>query len=200
MVGATIDYPGGDPRRELERVRRAVYSGVREGVYETALATEKRAKENIDKNGSVDRGLTRASIQTIVKEDKPGLVESVVSVGTFWGIWIEFGRRGTRGNPPGVSRLSATAAWPPPGAIEAWVKRKYRDFAPLGVTKSGKTRARTKSNAKRFDARVKALAFLIGRKIYRFGIKPRPFLLPAFYKEAPLLETRIKAAIARNLK
>ena len=42
---------------------------------------------------------------------------------------------------------------------------------------------------------IKQVAFLVSRKIARNGIKPTPYLVPAFRKEALRLKTRLKGII-----
>lgn len=208
MVGARLDFPGGNPRRELERRRRAVIEGTRRGVIETAQACERRAKQNLTAQSKVDRGLTRASIAYEIHEDTVGLFEAVVFCGAYWGIWIENGRRGLKRNPKGVNRLSATAAFPPIAVIAQWVQRNYRNFAPIGRTRGGRARPRPQTRGgtasrhavRRYDRAVQSIAFLIGRKIRDYGIPPAPFMLPAFREQAPLLEPRILYWIKRLSK
>jgi hypothetical protein len=83
---------------------------------------------------------------------------------------------------------------PPIAPIEEWVQRKYRDFVPAGRTKSGKAR-----RVKPGDKRTRQVAWAIARKIERHGIKPAPFLIPAFNDLAPTLPQRLRESTARKI-
>lgn len=203
-LGIKIEYPNGDLRRFLAAKQRAVLEGTRRGVLETVIAAEGDAKQNLTKAGRVDRGITRASIGHVVNEPIPGVYEGVVFVGAFWGIWIENGRRGRKRNPKGINARSATAAFPPLKVLVEWVQRHYKSFAPGGRTRGGRARARSTKRGEagrvarsRYDRRLYQLAFLVGRKIRDYGIPPTPFMLPAFRKQAPLLQRRINFWIKR---
>ncbi len=144
--------------------------------------------------GKVDQGILRASIDYRV-EEKNGKVIGTVFSSAPYAQWVEFGRRGTRKDLTGGNPNVATAAWPPVAVIRAWVARHYRDFAPLGRTKAGRVRARTKTNSASFDKKIASLAFLVGRKIYRDGIKPSPFMIPTFLVWAKRLKTIVGDAV-----
>lgn len=86
--------------------------------------------------------------------------------------YVEFGTRGKVKIPSGFEQFAAQykssgqgakGAWK---AIEFWIKRKGID---------------------------PKLTFVIFRSIMRNGIKPQPFMIPAYEKEKPALLKRLKA-------
>lgn len=86
--------------------------------------------------------------------------------------YVEFGTRGKAKIPLGFEKFAAQykssgqgakGAWK---AIEFWIKRKGID---------------------------PKLTFVIFRSIMRNGIKPQPFMIPAYEKEKPALLKRLKA-------
>lgn len=162
-----ISTPGGDPLAKLARFERAVYLGASDAVTSVCLLTKSLAQTALRDLGRVDRGTLRNSITASVVR-KPDEVRGVVSADAFYAIWVEFGRRGSKSSPPGVVEgWSATAAWPPPPVIAAWVARNL-----------AKLRAGGKGSGKA-PASVESLAFMIGRKVAERGIKPSPFMRPA---------------------
>lgn len=185
-----VTYPQGDPQRRLRALTTAVVEGARDGVKETTLLIWRQARQNVTDLEKVDRGILRNSLDTEFVES-PGRLGGITFVGADYGVWVEFGRAGVRANPT-TSQYAAKAAFPPVEAIAGWVRRQYRKLAPSGVTKSGRAR-------KPQDADVKQAAFLIARKIYWYGIKPAPFLVPAFTMLRGALPARIRANIARRL-
>lgn len=154
------------PAERLRKITQAIERGHFDAVKIACGLTESIAKQNASNAGRVDRGGLRASIATRII----GTV-GYVFVGVDYGVWVELGRSGIlkKAKDP----RAATAAWPPVTAIRAWVARHYKSFAPSGRTKSGRARpAQTKD--------VDRVAYLVGRKIYLYGIEPTPILFPAF--------------------
>lgn len=186
-----VNFPKGDPRRGLRALEAAIRGGTAEATRAAVLATEALAKKSVTDLDAVDRGLLRASIASKTTETPAG-ADGVVYVGAAYGRWVEYGRAGTLKDPRTDKKLGATAAFPPVSAILAWVKRQYKKLAPSGRTKSGKARRPA-------DADAKAAAFLIGRKIHRFGIKPRPFLGPAFARVMKMYPRLVYDATAKRI-
>jgi len=89
---------------------------------------------------------------------------------------VEFGRK------PGKR--------PPLQAIIDWVHKKglvgtYR--------KTGMQSRRRIGNSAQMLAEDKPVAFMIAKKIGKYGTKPQPFLFPAFEKERPRFVAKLKA-------
>lgn len=187
---AGVSFPNGNPIDRQRKFREAITQGAIDGVTIVCIGAKAQAQQALTDLGKVDQGILKGSIDFDVKV-KGGYVIGRVFAGATHGQWVEFGRRGTVSNYPGISKDSATAAWPPVAAILAWVQRHNSTFAVSGRTKSGKARA---PDAKQL-ARV---AFLVARKIYRFGIKPTPFLIPTFMIWSKRLNKIVGDAIQRR--
>ena len=69
--------------------------------------------------------------------------------------------------------------FPPLAPLETWVKKKGIETDPK---------------------KIKSVAFLIGRSIAKNGTKPKPFLIPAWKKNANLLVENIKGVLRRSGK
>jgi hypothetical protein len=205
MASLKVTFPDGDPRIQLKKAQRIILEGTIDGFEETAAAIKRRAQQNLTELGRVNTGSTRASIDYKVEGRRlhgqyghlvGTAIRAEVFVGAQQGIWIEKGRRGLQTDPTKGDPLAAKAAWPNANAIAQWVLDKWSDLAPAGRTKSGKAR-RIVDMMSRIKI-AKSLAFVIGRKIARFGIAPSPFLLPAFHEFAPSLPSAIKRHIQRR--
>lgn len=191
-----VSFPGGDPRLKLAKVQRAVYQGCIEAAEDAGNFCAARARRNLQDAGRVDNGELLGSIESSVVGHSDRVTATVV-VGKSYGRWVEFGRLGKIDSPPGTDPAkSARAAWPPVSVIKDWVHRHFKQFAPLGRTKSGRAR---RGNPARLDAAEDSLAYLVGRKIALHGIKPTPFLLPAYEAVRKLFPRLLARAVQRNL-
>lgn len=167
-----VSFSGGkDPRRELRRVERAVRAGFRDAVQESLLVGESVAKQRLTDMGKIDRGVLRNSVGTEIEETGT-TVEGFLFAAAPYSQWVEFGRAGVQRDPTKGNPNAARAAFPPVSAIRGWVARNFRKLVIAGVTKSGRARRPT-------PRQVDSAAYAIATKIYRFGIKPAPFMLPA---------------------
>jgi len=171
-----VSFPDGDPRKRMEAYLRRVLDGATVAVSVVSAKTERQAKNILTDLDAVDRGLTRASVdhQVFVQATK---VTGYVFDGAAHGKYVELGRAGVESDPTTDPR-AGKAAWPPVQAIMEWAARNARKIAIAGRTPSGRARRAA-------DAAIRSFAFLVGRKIYRHGIKPRPHLQPAQDLVAP---------------
>lgn len=173
MAGPFVTFPNGDPRPKLLKMQRAVFDAALDTVHLTVQFAAARAKQNLTDAGRVDRGSLRASIDSRVTADS-FYVTGAVFAGAAWAPWVEFGRLGAVSSPAGIDRRKAArAAWPPVGVILDWVRRHAKLLAPSGRTASGRARKADPQD-------LRTAAFLVGRKIYRHGVRPTPFMLPAY--------------------
>lgn len=173
-----VNSPGGDPLKKLGRFEQAVYLGSADAITTICLLTKSQAQTALRDLGRVDRGTLRNSIFVTV-ERLARMVRGTVSADAFYAQWVEFGRRGRIASPPGMAAESATAAWPPPAVLAAWVSRNLAKFK-----KSGQ---KTPS--------VDSLAYLVGRKIALYGIAPSPFMRPAYAVARPRFQSVLVAAV-----
>lgn len=189
-----VTFPGGDPRLKLAKVQRAVYQGCLEATENAGNFCAAKARRNLQDAGRIDNGDLLASIESNVV-GHPDRIVSTVVVGKSYGKWVEFGRLGKIDSPVGTDpQKSARAAWPPVSVIKDWVHRHVKQLAPLGRTKSGRAR-----RGKGLDAAENSLTYLIGRKIALHGIKPTPFLLPAYEQVRKLFPKLLARSVQQHL-
>lgn len=186
-----VKFPNGDPRDRLALLERALREASVDACKVAGAATSALAKKTLTDFDAVDRGVLRASINSETTPTPAGAY-SVVYAGALHAQYVEFGRAGVLRDPRSNKKLGGTAAWPPVSAIIDWVRRQSKRLAPSGRTKSGRSR-----RAKESD--VRSLAFLVGRKIYRYGIAPRPYLVPSFNQISPLFRALVVDSCKKRL-
>lgn len=160
---------------------------------ELKLAAEE-VKRNAVKDATGDTGKLR---QSIVVNHETG-VSSTVNVQAGYGGYIEWGTKKKTRVPVEISAYAAQfkgKTSSPTGltlndAILAWVKRKGIG----GIkTKSGKT-----SKSANSQKQQKQVAFLIARKIFKEGIKPRPFFFKNVFATRDRLVQRIRELVKQS--
>lgn len=142
------------------------------GAYEMNA----EASANISRDGLVDNGELLASQQVI--SDRPNHKYTVQNV-AFYAPFQEFGTG---------ARFSANSEWQ---AIAAQFKGMQNGNFDVFLQK-----IKEWCNRKGIDEEE---AYVICRKILENGLRPRPFLQPAFYYVSPLIVKRIKAVIKQAL-
>lgn len=182
----SVTFPQGDPRKRLAQFAEAVRMGCFDACTIACLETERLTKTALTDLGKVDRGTTRNSVDHRVSLTPTGAA-GVTFIGAPWGVYVEFGRRGSVTDPTKDPR-AADAAWPPVSVIRAWVARNWKKLAPAGRTASGRAR---RPSARDIDT----VTYLIGRKIARHGIKPAPALEPSYAK----VSRGFTALVARSI-
>jgi hypothetical protein len=176
MARSPVELEMDDPVKRAQQIEQLWKQGVYDGVKEATFRTERRAKQNTTDLSIVDRGQLRSSINSEVRVTGRGgsIIEGKVFPTAIYGIWVEFGRRGKRRTDPSVTHPDAAkAAFPPLKVIQEWVRRKNPDLQVSGTTASGRTRRPRQED-------IEARAYLVGRAIEQFGIKARPYLVPAW--------------------
>jgi HK97 gp10 family phage protein len=166
---------------------------------------------NVQRELSSELKVTAAEIRDSAKRDAPtdearlknSISVSQIDATTFHVVaqssyagYLEFGTKSSAVIPAGFEAIAAQLKGPsgdtqtnPLKALEGWVKRKG-----LAATFSVKTRRRTRSKGE--AALTKQIAFLIWRKIKRFGIKPQPY----FFKQLKPAEGKLKQRVANVIK
>lgn len=160
---------------------------------ELKLASEE-VKRNSVKDAPGDTGKLR---QSIVVNHETG-VSSTVNVQAGYGGYIEWGTKKKARVPAEIAAYAARFKGKtnsPAGlklndAILAWVKRKG---IGTKLTKSGKP-----SRAKGSEKAQKRAAFLIARKIYREGVKPRPYFFKNVFATRDKLVQRIRQLVKQS--
>lgn len=155
--------------------------------------------ENIDKvtiGGALE---IRAKAAAMAPSDEGNLRRSIVadvsrplakrvSVGAFYGPYMEFGTKKKVRIPAGYEQLAAQFKGRRGGTfkellerMELWAKRNKITFGAKGKNK------------------YKRAAFLIARKIAIVGVKPQPFFIPAIEAVSDKIRQRV-ASIIKNIK
>lgn len=187
----SVSFPNGDPRSQFALMERALREGAYDACRTASIAGSALAKKTLTDLEAVDQNILRASVSFEVTKTAAG-AQGVVYTGALHGPWVEFGRAGVESDPRSDKTLGARAGWPPFIAIFEWVKRHFKSLAPSGRTKSGRARKPQLNDLNR-------VTFLIRRKIYRFGIKPRPWLVPSFSRIAQFFPGMVYDAAAKRL-
>ena len=140
-------------------------------------------------NAPVNMGTLRQSIHATSKDKLTHYVE----VGVSYGAYVEFGTGGKVSIPTGFQDYAATFRGKKGGslsdmieALTLWVKRKG-----LAGTYSVKSGRRLGGRATQTSQDEKLARFL-AIKILKNGIRPQPYLIPAYETEKPKLIQRLK--------
>ena len=164
-------------------------------VAASALKIQTEAK----KNAPVNLGTLRNSIHlTSTLTEKKTIYR--VSTPLKYAPYVEFGTGGKVSIPSGYNDFAGQFKGQKGGnfkemvlAIAEWVAKKG-----ITGTYSVKTQRRTGGKSKKTKQNMSA-AYAIAISILRKGLRPQPFLLPAFETEKAFLKSKIKDII-RNAK
>lgn len=177
----------GIPRLEkkLQDIQSSIATDLAKEISASTLKIEKDAK----RNAPINMGSLRKSIHATSKDKLTHYVE----VGVSYGAYIEFGTGGKVSIPSGYEQYASTFRGKKGGtlsdmieALTLWVKRKG-----LAGTYSVKSGRRLGSKSTRITQDEKLARFL-AFKILKNGIRPQPFLIPAYEAEKPKLIERLK--------
>lgn len=157
-------------------------------VDEMSASTMKIEKD-AKKAAPVNMGQLRNSIHAV---SYGPLTHAVVSYASY-APYIEFGTGGKVSIPAGYDEIASQFKGKGGGKLEEmiqaltqWVKRKG-----LAGTYSVKTQKRT-GNRKAQVSEDEKLARFLAFKILKNGIRPQPFMIPAYEQEKPKLIERLK--------
>lgn len=177
----------GIPRLEkkLEEIKNNVSTELAKEISASTLRIEKAAK----RLAPVNMGTLRQSIHATSKDKLTHYVE----VGASYGAYVEFGTGGKVSIPAGYEDYAATFKGSKGGSLDdmikaltLWVKRKglAGTYSPTTGRRQGGTKLKLSQDEK--------LARFLAIKILRNGIRPQPFLIPAYEAEKPKLMDKIK--------
>lgn len=179
--GFTLKLSGFD-----EVLKKLDVKGMEQSVTDELAAFGQDVVRDAKQLAPVDEGLLKNSINS---DTQP--LKVTISVNVDYAAYVEFGTRRfaaayVASLPPDWQTFAAQYNGPGGGSFQefvarltAWVKRK--GFA-ADVTAGGNRSKSAGSAAKEEQA-----AYRIALSILRNGIKPHPFLFPAFEKNRPLL-------------
>lgn len=165
VVVETVGFEAMD--RRLAAVPAVSARELRRELARSLFDIERDAKGNVPR----DRATLQRSIHSSIT-GTGGSLTGLVGPSVAYGAPVEFGRKA------GTS--------PPLEPLIGWVQRRG-----LGQTFSVRTQRRQTGAAAR--GRTVAIARAIQRKIFRRGIAPHPFLVPAFEQNLPAIRARFAA-------
>ena len=187
MAGFVLNLSGMDNlTRRLKTIQDDLTKGVAEEISASTLKIEKDAK----RNAPVNIGTLRQSIHG--ESTLNGMTGKVI-VDASYGAYVEFGTGGKVKIPAGYEQFAGQFKGKSGGSLEEfikaltlWVKRKG-----LAGTYSVKTSRRLGSKSLK-QSQDEKLARFLAIKILKNGIRPQPFLIPAYEEEKPKLFDRLK--------
>ena len=177
----------------LKTIEDNLTKGVAEEISASTLKIERDAK----RNAPVNFGTLRRSIHA--ESAISGLTGRVI-VDASYAPYVEFGTGGKVSVPSGYEAFALQFKGVKSGtyydflmAIVEWIKRKgiRPNDATYSVKIPMKTIRRTGTKAQKFDQDVR-MAERIAYSILKKGIRPQPFLIPAYEEEKPKLFIRLK--------
>lgn len=190
--------------KKLKDFPAEIENKLQERLADFARNTASDAKQNLTANGTTNEGFLVNSIQPDIKK----LSVSVV-VSANYAAYVEFGTRKYAAQyvsslPADWQTFAAKFRGAAGGTFAEFIQRLVEWIHHRGLgsgfggkvgvagTYSVKTRKRTGSKQTQ-EAQDKQAAYVIARKILRNGIRPQPFLFPAFEKNKIELENNLKA-------
>lgn len=160
-------------RRNLNKKSVEIDEAGKEGLKRVGAKILATAKENLQKNNSIATGQVRNSGVVEAKENDIDVVFKSLHASA-----VEFGRRAGK--------------QPPTDNILEWIKKK-------GIADTTTARGGRRKRGEDFYKRAKSLAYLIARKIGKFGVKARPFLYPAFRQNEDEVMRILTSSIKKKL-
>lgn len=171
-------------KRSSKEIKKEIDSELTAGAIQVAANAKRRAP--------VDEGLLRNSIRA----DVSGPTKRVI-VGAFYAAYLEFGTGKKVKIPPGYAEFAAKYKGRANRGnimqffyrLVQWVRRKK-----VSGVYSVKTKRRLGNRATQANQDYEA-AYFIMLKILANGIRPQPFMIPAFEEEKPRIIKRVKNII-----
>ena len=187
MAGFALNLSGMENlTKRLKTIEDDLTKGVAEEISASTMKIEKDAK----RNAPVNIGTLRQSIHG---ESTLNGMTGKVTVDASYGAYVEFGTGGKVKIPSGYEEFAGQFKGKSGGSLEdfikaltLWVKRKG-----LAGTYSVKTSRRLGSKSTK-QSQDEKLARFLAIKILKNGIRPQPFLIPAYEDEKPKLFNRLK--------
>lgn len=147
-------------------------------------------------NAPVDMGYLRNSISFRQK----GFLGWVVSVNAFYAPYIEFGTKTYVEVPKEFESIAQLARQQKRKGsfkdlvqnIYKWVKRKGVGGVAFSRVKAGKNKGKTRANRQATKWQQMAIAYQIAFVIAKKGIKPQPYLYPAYREEVVNMRNKLK--------
>ena len=165
----------------VNKLGKAAKQAVMDEIGFSATDILGKSAKNIEKNGSIATN-NLANSGRIIKKN------NYITVGyTASYAWVvEYGRK--------------AGTYPPIQPLMDLVHKKKIAFQTK-VTLRGKNAGKTRMvKGDKYEQRVKSIAIAISKSIKKTGIKPKPFLIPAFNEVMKGFNTRVINALNRVLR
>ena len=197
MAGFALNLSGLD---NLTKRINSIESNLRIEVAAEMSATALRIETKAKRNAPVNLGTLRQSIHSI--SDMGGLTHRVIASASY-APYVEFGTGGKVTVPAGYEDYALQFKGKGSGTLEdfiqaltVWVKRKglagtYQATA-YDISSKKATKIKRIGSAKTKRSEDEKLARFLAYKILKNGLRPQPFLIPAYEEEKPLLFKKLK--------
>jgi len=181
MATITLDITGLDKAMaKFDKYKKTVQTEVKDEVAVSALKIQSDAK----KLAPVNLGMLRNSIYLKSESPSQGKFMFTVGVAKKYAPYVEFGTGGKVSIPKGYESYASQFKTKSGGTFKEMIKALTEWVQKKGIA-SGK--------------QSKSAAYMIALSILRKGLRPQPFLIPAFEQEKPKLKARI-LNIIKNAK
>ena len=187
-------------RYNIERLRKkfAEFDNIAKEDIKTVLSSSANIiVNNAKRKAPANYGKLKQSIGNEAK--KEGL-EQVVYVGETYGVFVEFGTKTYVKVPIGFESIAMKFKGYKSGDLDeflenirAWAKKK-------GIGSSYSIKSKNRVNNKYSRNNEDAAAFMIAMTILRKGIKPQPFIIPAFIKERDKIPKKMDKMLKRSAR
>ena len=192
MANITLDIKGIDKvLSDFKSLDQNIAKGVKDVVNESALKIQADAK----KLAPVNLGTLRNSIYLKEFAERGGFVFTVGASASY-APYVEFGTGGKVSVPNGYADYALQFKGKTGGKFMDMVKALAEWVAKKGIsgTYSVKTQRRTGSKTTQTKQNMSA-AYAIAISILKKGLRPQPFLIPAFEQEKSKLISKIENVI-----
>ncbi len=177
MAAITVDIKGmSEALGKFDKYSKKVQTEIKDEVNASALAIQSNAK----KLAPVNLGMLRNSIYLTAESKGQFAFMYSVGAGAKYAPYIEFGTGGKVSIPSGYESYASSFKTKTGGTFKEMVKALTMWVERKGIA-SGK--------------QSKSAAYMIALSILRKGLRPQPFLIPAFEQEKPKLKLRIEKII-----
>jgi len=179
---------------EIEKWQKEIENALDETVLESARFTRDEAVRLISRKypeGAVDTGILKGALSFQRDPLRPhvyriGVIGKRADEANRYAFAVEFGRK--PGKFPNIGKTPQEGLW-------RWVLRHGWDN-PASVKRGGKPSVfRLSHNKEKRIKQAKSIAFLIARKIKEKGIRPRPYLIPAYNKGVVYLIQKLDSTL-----
>ena len=177
MATITIDIKGmSEALGKFDKYSKKVQAEIKDEVGASALKIYSDAK----KLAPVNLGTLRNTIFIEAVSPAPNQFMFTIGASARYAPYIEFGTGGKVSIPKGYESYASQFKTKTGGTFKEMVKALMMWVEKKGIA-SGK--------------QTKSVAYMIALSILRKGLRPQPFLIPAFEQERPKLKLRIEKTI-----